>query len=223
MSARGFAIIAAVAVVALVSAATGIGRAADRGHQASVAAGKAPKEKTKRGRRGPRGAVGQVGPVGEAGEDGAAGPMGAAGTEGPGGAEGPGAIVSIESLALQSSRVNHESTFAFVGQTATATFDARTAVQVTASLDFASFDGKKIEAAFAICAEAAGGAGIFAFRALNVEFQAPASSYFAQAVSAVVEGLLPGTYKIGACTARETMNISHGQGAATVIVAEGGG
>jgi hypothetical protein len=223
MSARGFAVIAAVAVVALVSAATGIGRAADRGHRAPAAAGKASKQTTKRGPRGPLGAVGPVGPVGEAGEEGAAGPMGPAGKEGPAGAEGPAAIVSIESLALQNSSVNHEPSFGFVGQTATATFDARTAVQVTASLDFASFDGKKIEAAFAICAEPAGGTEIFSFRTLNIDFQAPASSYFAQTVSAVVEGLNPGTYAIGACTARETMNISHGQGAATVIVAEGQG
>lgn len=223
MSARGFAVIAAVSVGAMASMVTGIGHAADRGREATLAAGKASKQKPKRGRPGPQGAIGPAGPAGAAGEGGAAGPAGPPGKEGPTGAQGPGAIISIESLALQSSPVNHEQTFAFVGQTVTANLDPRSTVQVTASLDFASFDGRKIEAAFAICAQPAGGADIFALRTVNVEFQAPAGSYFAQTATAVVEGLLPGPYEIGACTARETMNVSHGNGAATAIFAEGEG
>ena len=119
--------------------------------------------------------------------------------------------------------MNHDANFAFVGQTLTTTFDVRTTAQVTASLDFASRDGKKIEAAFAICADPAEGGGILAFRAVNVKFQAPAESYFAQTASAILEGLGPGRYTIGACAAQETMNTGHGQGAATVIFAESEG
>jgi hypothetical protein len=223
MSARSFAAAAALAALAPVLAATGIGHAADHGRKATAAAGKASKQTTKRGRRGPRGAVGPAGPVGGAGKDGAAGKTGAAGKEGPAGTAGPGAVIAIESLALPDSSVNHDPDFAFVGQTVTATFDAGTTAQVTASLDFASRDGKKIEAAFAICAEPAAGTDIFAFRAVNVAFQAPAESYFAQTASATVQGLAPGRYTIGACTARETMNTGNGQGAATVIFAEAEG
>jgi hypothetical protein len=220
MSARRFVIAAAVAAIALVLAATGIGRAADRGPKVAAAADKPSGQTTKRGRRGPRGAVGHPGPAGAAGKVGEAGGTGAAGKEGPAGAEGPGAVIAIESLALQGSSVNQDANLAFVGQTLTATFDARTTAQVTASLDFASHNGKKIEAAFANCAAPVGGTDIFGFRAVNVEFQAPAESYFAQVASAVVGGLAPGRYTIGACTGRETMNTGHGQGAATVILAE---
>lgn len=219
MSARSFAAAAALAALALVFAATGIGSAADQGRKVSAAAGKGSKQTTKRGRRGPRGAVGPGGPAGVAGKDGAAGQAGAEGKEGPAGAEGPGAIISFESLALRGSTVNHDANFAFVGQTLTATFDAGTAAQVTASLDFASSNGKKIEAAFAICADPAGGTGILSFRTVNIAFQAPAESYFAQTASANLQGLAPGSYTIGACTARETMNTGHGQGEATVIFA----
>ena len=159
MSARRFVPVAAIAAVALVLAATGIGHAADRGREVTAAAGKGSKQTPKRGRRGPRGAVGPAGPAGTPGKDGAAGEVGPVGTEGPVGAEGPAAVISIESLALRDSRVHHDASFAFVGETVTATFDDRTTAGVTASLDFASFDGKKIESAFAICAEPAGGTG----------------------------------------------------------------
>jgi hypothetical protein len=223
MSARSFTAAAALAALALVSAATGIGHAADHGGKASAAAGKAAKQTTKRGRPGPRGAIGPAGPAGGAGKDGAAGKRGAEGKEGPPGADGPAALIAIESLALRDSSVNHDANFAFVGQTVTATFDARTTAQVTASLDFASRDGKKIESAFGICAEPTGGTEILAFRAVDVEFQAAAENYFAQTATATVQGLAPGSYTIGACTARETMNTGHGQGAATVIFAEAEG
>jgi hypothetical protein len=188
-----------------------------------AAADKASKQKAKQGRRGPRGAVGQVGPAGAAGRNGAAGKAGAAGKEGPVGAEGPGALIAIETVKLVNSTVNHGQTFAFVGRPVTATFDAGTSAQVTASLDFASRDGKKIEAVFAICFEPVGGTEIFLIRSLNVQFQAPAESYFAQTASAVVQKLTPGTYLVGACTAAETTNTSHGQGAATLILAEAEG
>jgi hypothetical protein len=223
MSARTFAAAGALAALALVFAATGIGNAADHGRKEAAAAGKVSKQTTKRGRRGPRGAVGPVGPAGAPGKDGVAGAIGAAGVEGLAGVEGPGAVISIESLALRNSTVNHAPDFAFVGQTVTATFDTRTTAQVRASLDFASLDGKKIESAFAICAEPAAGTEIFAFRAVNVVFQAPAENYFAQIASAIVQGLAPGRYTIGACTAQETMNTAHGRGVATVIFAEAEG
>jgi hypothetical protein len=219
MSARSFIAAAAIGALALVFAVAGIGRAADGGGQAATA-GKGSKAKPKRGRRGPRGAVG---PAGAPGKDGASGKAGPTGGEGPVGLEGPGAVISIENLELRAPSVNHEPQFAFVGETLTATFDARTTAQVTASLDFASHDGKKIESAFAICADPAAGTGILGFRAVNVTFQAPAESYFAQTASATLQGLAPDTYTIGACTARETMNVGHGLGVATVILAEAEG
>lgn len=217
MSARSFVAAAAIGALALVLAVAGIGRAADGGHQAPSAS---KGSKAKRGRRGPRGAVG---PAGAPGKDGAAGKAGPAGGEGPVGPEGPGAIISIENLELRDPSVNHDPQFAFVGETLTATFDARTTAQVTASLDFASHDGKRIESAFAICADPAAGTGILAFRAVSVTFQAPGESYFAQTASATLQGLAPGSYTIGACTARETMNVGHGRGVATVILAEADG
>jgi hypothetical protein len=82
---------------------------------------------------------------------------------------------------------------------------------------------KKIQSAFAICAEPAAGTGILAFRTVNVTFQAAAESYFAQTASATVQGLAPGRYTIGACAAQETMNVGHGRGAATAILAEAEG
>jgi hypothetical protein len=223
MSRRSFAAAAAFGALVLVYAGTGIGHAADQGRRETAAATKAFKQMTSRGRRGPRGAVGPTGPGGGAWKDGAAGKMGPAGKEGPAGGQGPGAVISMESIALGSSSVDHNAQFAFVGQTLTATFDARTTVQVTASLEFASRDGKRIEGAFGICAELAGGTEIFTFRAVNIEFQASAESYFAQTAATTLEGLMPGRYTIGACTARETLDTSHGLGTLTMIVAEGEG
>ncbi len=90
-------------------------------------------------------------------------------------------------------------------------------------MGFASSDGRRIEGAFAVCAEEEGGTEIFPFRAVNIEFEAPAGSYFAQTATATLQGLRPGRYEIGACTARETANVGHGQGAGTVIFAEADG
>jgi hypothetical protein len=223
MSARSVFAVTAIAAVALLLTATGIGRAAGGGQGAGASAGKGAKSKPKRGRRGPRGAVGPAGAAGAAGKDGVPGKGGAAGGEGPAGAEGPGAIVSIENLDLVDTVVNHESTFAFIGETVTAPFDDRTTAQVTASVDFVSLNGRGIEGAFAICAEEEGGTEIFPFRAVNIDFGASAGSYFAQTATATLQGLHPGRYEIGACTARETANVGHGQGAGTVILAEAEG
>jgi hypothetical protein len=223
MSARSIVAVTAIAAVALLVAAAGIGHAADGGQPASASAGKGTKSKPKRGRRGPRGAVGPGGAAGAAGKDGAAGKGGGAGGEGPAGAEGPGAIISIENLDLVDTAVNHDPSFAFIGETVTAPFDARTTAQVTASVDFVSFDGRGIEGAFAICAEEEGGTEIFPFRAVNIDFRALAGSYFAQTATATLQGLRPGRYEIGACTARETANVGHGQGAGTAIFAEAEG
>jgi hypothetical protein len=211
MKARGSVVVATIAAMVVGLSATGIGQAADRGGEPAAAATKAPKPKAKRGPRGPRGAIGPIGPVGGAGKDGAPGPA------------GPGAVIAIDNLALANSSVNHDPVFAFVGQTLTADFDALTTAQVTASLEFASRDGKKIESAFAVCAKPTSGTDMFAFRAINVRFQARAENYFAQTDSVIIQGLQPGRYTIGACTAQETMNTGHGQGAATVILAEAEG
>lgn len=217
MRARDLVVVAIVAAIAVGLAATGIGQAAGRGGELAAAAPKASKAKAKRDRRGP---VGPVGPAGGAGKDEAPGP---AGKEGPVGAEGPGAVIAIDNLELANSSVNHESTFAFVGQTMMVDFDVRTTAEVTAAVDFASSDGRKIESAFAVCAKPASSTDVFAFRAVNVRFQAPAMNYFAQTDSVIIQGLHPGRYTIGACTAQETMNTLHGQGAATVILAEAEG
>lgn len=208
---RSALVVAVAAVVVLLISFAGPGFAAGDHHRADASAGK---KKPKRGARGPRGPVGAAGP---AGKDGAPGPEGVAGKEGREGRQGPSGVILMSNLSLNSTIRN--SALAFVGQTETVPFDARTAAHITASLGFGSSDGKSIQSHFGICFQPLGGQAEIA-DLIQPEFLIEKGESVVQTVSGAISDLTPGEYLIGACSFNETPNTVHGIGYATVIVAE---
>jgi uncharacterized low-complexity protein len=210
---RSALVLAVVAVVALVSFSAS-SLAAGHHHKATASA---VKKKPKRGARGPRGAQGPAGPAGAAGNNGTDGKEGKDGKEGREGKQGPSGVVSMSNLSLNST--THNSTLAFIGETETVTFDAKTAAQLTASLGFGTSDGKVIQSHFAICYQPVGGA-LEIVQLVQPEFSVGNGESVLQTVSGVIKDLTPGDYVIGACSFNESANTVHGIGYATVIVAE---
>lgn len=213
MKRSALAVAVVAAVVSLLSFA-GSGLAAGHHHGASASAGK---KKPRRGARGPAGPPGPVGPVGPAGKDGAAGADGAVGKEGREGRQGPSGVILMSNLSLSSTTRN--SSLAFVGQTETVSFDAKTAAHVTAGLGFGSSDGKAILSHFGICYQPVGGQ-LEIVDLVQPEFVIEKGESVVQTVSGAISDLIPGDYLIGACSFNETANTVHGIGYATVIVAE---
>ena len=101
--------------------------------------------------------------------------------------------------------------------------DARTAAEVTGSIDFASTDGAGIFAELGICYEPVGGSTVTDVALVAPEFTAPTDSYFAQTVSGVVANLAPGDYLVGTCTQDESANVLHGAGTVTLTLAQTAG
>ena len=211
---RSALVVAVTAVVVLLVSFAGSGFAAGDHHGASAPAGK---QKPKRGARGPAGPRGPVGAAGPAGKDGAPGPAGAAGKEGREGRQGPSGVILMSNLSLNST--SHNSALAFVGQTETVSFDARTAAHVTASLGFGSSDGKPILSHFGVCYQPVGGL-MEIVDLIQPEFVTEKGESVVQTVSGVISELTPGEYLIGACSFGESANTVHGIGYATLIVAE---
>lgn len=215
---RSALLVLVAAVLVAMFSFVGSGFAAGRDHGVKAPAGKKPKPK--RGARGPAGPAGPTGPVGAAGpagKDGARGPEGPAGKEGREGTRGPSGVVSMSNLSLNSTTFN--SGLAFVGQTETAAFDAKTAAHVTASLGFGSSDGKPIRSHFGICYQPLGGQ-LEIVDLIQPEFEVEKGESVVQTITGVISGLTLGEYVIGACSFNETNNTVHGIGYATVIVAE---
>ncbi|MBS1895677.1 MAG: collagen-like protein [Actinobacteria bacterium] len=210
---RSALLVAVVVGLVSVFSFAGSGFAAGRDQGVKAPAGKKPR----RGARGPAGPAGPVGPAGPTGKNGARGPEGAAGKEGREGRQGPSGIVSISNLSLNSTLFN--SGLAFVGQTETVPFDAKTAAHVTASLGFGSSDGKSIRSHFGVCYQPVGGQSEIV-DLIQPEFVIEKGESVVQTVSGAISGLTPGEYVIGACSFGETSNTVHGIGYATVIVAE---
>jgi hypothetical protein len=123
----------------------------------------------------------------------------------------------MSNLSLNSTTRN--SALAFVGQTETVSFDAKTAAHVTASLGFGSSDGKAIVSHFGICFQPVGGLAEIV-DLIQPEFLIEKGESVVQTVSGAISELTPGEYLIGACSFNETANTVHGIGYATVIVAE---
>lgn len=213
MNRRTGLILSALAVVVLVFALIGTSYAASNGHKAHASATKKHKRKQRRGPAGPAGPAGKEGP---AGKDGKEGP---AGKEGKEGREGPSGIVQMENLSVNGP-INTTINWKFLGTPATVSFDAKTAVHVMATVDFASTNGSGILSLFGVCYEGPGESEPSSVAHVAPEFTAAASSYFAQSVSGVVKGLSPGSYEVGACTEDESTNVLHGASAGTIIVAE---
>jgi hypothetical protein len=210
---RSALLVAVAAVLVAVFSFVGSGFAAGRDQGVKAPAGKKPK----RGARGPAGPVGPVGPAGPKGKEGARGAEGAAGKEGREGRQGPSGVVSMSNLSLNSTFFN--SGLAFVGETKTVAFDAKTAAHVTASLGFGTSDGKPIRSHFGVCYQPVGGQ-MEVVDLIQPEFAAGKGESVVQTVSGAISGLIPGEYVIGACSYGETANTVHGIGYATVIVAE---
>jgi hypothetical protein len=212
---RSALVVAVAAVFVLMFSLGGSGFAA--GYH-PLAAASAPKKKPQRGARGPAGPRGPVGAAGPAGKDGAPGPQGAAGRDGREGRQGPSGVILMSNLSLNSA-TTHNSSLAFIGQTETLSFDARTAAQVTANLGFGSSDGKSILSHFGVCYQPVGGPAEIV-DLIQPEFLLAKGEWVVQTVSGVISGLTPGEYLIGACSFNESPNTVHGIGYATVIVAE---
>jgi uncharacterized low-complexity protein len=221
---RSSLVLAALAAVgALLLSTAGASFAASRTHQ--VPSKGTAHKKPKRGPRGPQGPTGPEGKVGANGKDGAQGKEGprgkdgAQGKEGPEGKQGPSGIVSVTNLNLSTATDSTEG-LAFLGETRTVAFGARTVATVTASIGFGSKDGKKFRSHFAICYQPVGGL-IEIVDIVQPEFAVAEGEFVTQTVSGAIQALKPGDYVIGACAYGESANTVHGVGYATVLVGEG--
>jgi hypothetical protein len=120
---------------------------------------------------------------------------------------------------LNLNSTTRSSALAFVGQSETVSFDARTAAHLTANLGFGSSDGQPIKSHFGICYQPVGGQ-LEIVDLVQPEFLIEKGESVVQGISGAITGLAPGEYLIGACSFNETANTVHGIGYATVIVAE---
>jgi hypothetical protein len=100
--------------------------------------------------------------------------------------------------------------------------DENTVAQVTATTDFASTNGAPISSLYSICSAPAATPNVTtAWGSIIPQFTAPAGSFFAQTVTAVVGGLTAGgNYIVGACVSNESSNVTHGAGSGSVILAQ---
>jgi hypothetical protein len=148
------------------------------------------------------------------------GSAGAAGARGPAGAAGAAATSQIVTLSLTDTPLTSSDTRTFLGTPATVFLsDARAAAIVNASLDFASDNGAQIDSFFEVCYQASTGP-VQLVNFVEPNFAAAKDSYFAQSVTGVVGGLTAGVYKVGICTAAESSNVIHGNGAGWVEVVQ---
>ena len=138
---------------------------------------------------------------------------------GPTGPAGSPAATAVYTLTVAETPTNGSDTRTFLGKPATVGFNAKTVAIVSASLDFASSDGAKLDSFFEVCYQGATGP-INLVTYTEPNFSAPSASYFAQSVTGVVGGLAPGVYRVGVCTAAETGNVVHGHGSGWVEVAQ---
>jgi hypothetical protein len=138
---------------------------------------------------------------------------------GPSGPAGSPAATAVYTLAVADTPANGSDTRTFLGKPATVAFNAKTVAIVSASLDFASSDGAKIDSFFEVCYQGATGP-VNLVTLTEPNFSALSGSYFSQSVTGVVGGLAPGYYRVGVCTAAETGNVVHGHGAGWVEVAQ---
>jgi hypothetical protein len=107
----------------------------------------------------------------------------------------------------------------FCGSPYSVTFDKKTAVLVTGSLDFASGNGLEVQGTIAVCYAPHGTSSLTISSQVYPDFVAPAGSYFAQAVTGVVGGL-KGAYDVGLCIKGESANAHNGDFAVTALAAE---
>jgi hypothetical protein len=135
------------------------------------------------------------------------------GRQGPAGAP---AATKLYQINLSGAAV-HTVARAFLNSPATVTIAGpKTAVLVTASLDFAPASDGQIDSFFEVCVKH-GSKPIQEVSEVEPNFTATADNYYAQTVTGTFAGAPAGTYKVGACTAQEE-NVKHGTGEATVEV-----
>jgi hypothetical protein len=168
-----------------------------------------------RAHSGPPGPQGNTGPQGKEGATGKEGPIGRTGLP------GPVSVTRVDFFEPTSNTPNRSTEFKFLANTVTEHFsDPNTAAYVTGSLDIASSDGKQLSLALGICEEPLHGSEILPVARVTPEFTSPEESFFAQSISGVATGLTAGDYVLGVCTADETANVLHGDGAGTVLLAQ---
>ncbi|HTU28052.1 MAG TPA: hypothetical protein VMF07_01635 [Solirubrobacteraceae bacterium] len=131
-----------------------------------------------------------------------------------------GAVVSMTQYAPGGAAAVTGSSFAFLGSPPKESFsNAKTAADVTATVDEASADGNGIDEAIGICYEPVGGSTVTEVSEVVPEFVAAEDSYFAQTVSGVVGGLAKGTYYIGLCAVDQT-DVNNGAASVTILLAQ---
>lgn len=136
---------------------------------------------------------------------------------GPAGPAGAPAATKIFTLDPGEAASNGSDTRAFLGTPATVTVaNAKTALLVTASLDFAPASTGQIDSFFEVCYKH-GSSSIHLVSYVEPNFTANTGNYFAQAVVGAVSNLPAGVYKVGVCSAAE-VNVLHGHGTGTVQV-----
>jgi hypothetical protein len=141
---------------------------------------------------------------------------------GPKGARGPAgapAATAFYSLNPSYTAANSSDTRAFLGTPATVLIsNPKTAVFVTASLDFSSVNGAQLDSFFEVCYRH-GSDPIQLVSEVEPNFTAPTADYITQSVSGVVGNLATGLYTVGICSAAE-VNTRHGLGTGTVEVVQ---
>ena len=136
--------------------------------------------------------------------------------KGPKGPAGTPAATKLFQVNLTGGATNSGSR-AFLNNPATVTIAGpKTAVLVTASLDFAPASDGHLDSFFEVCVQHGSGP-IGEISEVEPNFTATSVDYFTQTVTGTFAGAPAGTYKVGACTAQET-NVKHGTGEATVEV-----
>ncbi len=115
--------------------------------------------------------------------------------------------------------LNTTSNPTFCGVPDAVTFDHKTAVLVTGSLDLASDDGLEVQGDVGICYAPHGTSTLTLSSFVYPDFVAPTHSYFAQTVSGVVGGLT-GAYDVGLCLKGQTGNAHNGDFSVTALVTE---
>jgi hypothetical protein len=115
--------------------------------------------------------------------------------------------------------VNTTNSAKFCGTPVTVTFDKKTAVVVTGSVDLASTNGVGMHAQFGVCYAKHGSSTLTPSSFVYPDFTAPTDSWFAQAVTGAVGGL-KGTYDVGLCLEEETGNTENGDYSMTALTTE---
>jgi hypothetical protein len=132
---------------------------------------------------------------------------------------GPSGVVSMTQYAPSGASLQAAG-WGFLGTPPEETFtNAKTAAEVTATVDEASADGNTILSFIGVCYEPVGGSTITNVSEVEPQFAAGADSFFAQTVSGDVGNLTPGNYDVGLCAEDQT-DVLNGVASVTITMAQ---